>query len=338
MKVFLSWSGESSKELAVILREWLSLVFPEVAFWLSSRDIQAGQRWGNELDRELEGTGFGIICLLPANLMSPWLLFEAGALSKSVASARVVPYCLGIEPEAIQGPLSRFQGVPADESGTRRLVESINSLLDNKRGEVALGRTFDKWWPDLKRDLDRIPAVTAQGPNLVRIHRILCAATTTFEELGAAEDMAILEANYPNLVTRLHNVKLAELRDALALNKFEIVHLLGYVQPKTGDFLFNDEERLPSSGLLQLIERSGTSLLFLATCDSLDLGAILSRSVSVIAAAEDIDSVKMISWARCFYGLLGKGTSLASAYDLAQATAGLPMRLLIRNDAVFVPA
>lgn len=338
MKIFLSWSGESSKALAAVLREWLTLMFPEAIFWISSRDIQAGQRWGNELDRELEATAFGILCLVPSNLLAPWLLFEAGALSKSVASARVVPYCLGLPPEEIQGPLSRFQGVSADEAGTRRLVESINSLLESKRTESVLARVFDKWWPDLKRDLEKIPVANVRGPSLVRVQRVLCAATTQFEDLGAAEDMAILEANYPNSVTPMHHVQLVDLRDALALQRFEIVHLLGYVEPRTGDFLFKDDQRLAASGLLKLLERAGTELLFLATCDSLTLGAILSRTVSVIAASEDVESTKMITWERCFYGLLAKGMSLAASYDLAQATADLPMRLLMRNDAVFVQA
>ena len=126
------------------------------------------------------------------------------------------------------------------------------------------------------------------------------------------------------------------MRDALALQRFEIVHLLAYVDPRTGDVLFNEDERLPARGLLKLLERAGTTLLFLATCDSLTLGAILSRSVSVVAASEDVLSAKMIAWEECFYGLLAKGMSLAASYDLAQATADLPMRLLMRNDVVFV--
>lgn len=336
MKIFLSWSGESSKMLAGFLREWLALLFPEVEFWMSSRDIQAGQRWGNELDGELEATRFGILCLLPTNLMAPWLLFEAGALSKSVESSRVLPYCLGFQPEELQGPLSRFQGVAADEAGTRRLIASINSVLESRRTDAVLNRVFEKWWPDLRRDLDKIPAAALRGPSFVQVGRVLCASTTQFEVLGASEDMAILEETYPKAVTCIHNARLSDLRDALALDHFEIVHLLGYVEPRTGDFLFGDDERLTASGLLKLLERAGTALLLLATCDSLTLGAILSRSVSVIAASDDVESARMIEWERCFYKLLGKGASLAASYDVAQATADLPMRLLIRNDVVFV--
>jgi len=337
MKVFLSWSGESSKTLAGVLREWLAVVFPDVDFWMSNRDIKAGQRWGNELDRELEATRFGILCLVPTNLLAPWLLFEAGALSKSVESSRVLPYCLGLEPEEVQGPLSRFLGVVADETGTWRLVESINSVLESRRSDAVLARIFEKWWPDLKHDLENITTLVIRGSSLVRVKRILCASTTQFESLGASEDMAILEEIYPKAVTCIHNARVTDVRDALALDRFEIVHLLGYVEPRTGDFLFGDDERLSAIGLLKLLERAGTALLFLATCDSLTLGAILSRTVSVIAASDNVDSAQMIAWERCFYGLLGKGSSLAASYDVAQATADVPMRLLMRNDAVFVP-
>lgn len=338
MKIFLSWSGESSKAIATSLREWLPLVFPEISCWISSRDVQAGQRWGDELDAQLEATAFGILCLVPTNLLAPWLLYEAGAVSKSVVSARVVPYCLGFQPEEIQGPLSRFQGVSADESGTRKLVESINSLLDSKRSELILERTFTKWWPDLQQNLQKIPSSDVRGPSLVRVQRVLFASTSQYEALGAAEDLAVLEDSYPGTVTRIQNTRLVPLRDALALQSFEIVHLLGYVDPRTGDFHFDDKERLPASGLLKLLERAGTQLLFLATCDSLTLGAILSRSVNVIAASDNVEADKMIQWEHCFYGLLGKGTSLAASYDFAQATVDLPMRLLIRNDGVFIPA
>jgi hypothetical protein len=337
MNIFLSWSGESSKAVASALHEWLSLVFPDASFWLSTRDIQAGERWGSELDRQLESTHFGIVCVVQGNLLAPWLLFEAGALSKSVTAGRVVPYCFGLAPDEVTGPLSRFQSVSADEAGTRKLVETINLHLERRRPEGSLAKTFEKWWPDLKRGLEGVPRTSSKGPAVVRVRRVLCASTAQFEALGADQDREILETNYPGLVTRLQNVRLQELRDALALNSFQMVHLLGYVEPRTGDFLFSENERLPAASMLKLLERAGTELLFLATCDSLTLGAILSRSVSVVAASDSVGAAQMIDWERCFYGLLGRGVSLTASYDVAQATE-LPMRLLIRSDTVFLPS
>lgn len=336
MKVFLSWSGENSKGVARALHEWLTLVFPEIEFWISTRDIQAGQRWGDELDSQLESTNFGIVCVVPGNITSPWMLFEAGALSKSVSSSRVVPYCVGISHDEVQGPLGRFQGVSADAVGTRKLVDSINALISAKRPEPNLTKTFDKWWPDLKRALEDIPTTPARGPSHVRVRKILCASTAQFEALGADQDCAILERNYPGTVTRIQGAALSDLRDALALGSFEIVHLLGYVDPKSGDFQFSEGERLPAAGLLKLLERAKTELLFLATCDSLNLGAMLSRAVTVIAASDSVDAAKMINWERCFYRLLGSGASVTESYDVAQTTTELPMRLLLRSDAVFI--
>jgi TIR domain len=337
MKAFLSWSGDSSKAVASLLRDWLKLLFPEVAFWMSDLDIQAGQRWGEELDRQLEATDFGILCLVPSNLMAPWLLFEAGALSKSVDSSRVVPYCVGLRAEDVQGPLSRFQSVSADETGTRKLVQSINALLENKRSERDLERIYAKFWPDLRRDLEPIPSASVRGPSHVNVERILCAATPEFEKLGADDDMDVLQANYPNAVTRLRGIGFKDLRDVLTDGNFQIIHLLGYVDPKSGDFIFGEDDRLPAGALLKLLERTRTELIFLATCDSLTLGAILSRTMSVIAASDTFESEKWIRWAKCFYGLLAHGFSLAASYDFAQAAVDVPMRLLIRKDSLFLP-
>jgi len=150
MKIFLSWSGETSKLVASHLHQWLPLIFPDVQIWISTRDIHAGQRWGNELDEQLEATDFGIICVVPSNLLAPWLLFEAGALSKSVESGRVVPFCLGIGADEVQGPLSRFQGVAADKEGTRRLVDSINSTMIPPRKETDLGILLIACGPSLR--------------------------------------------------------------------------------------------------------------------------------------------------------------------------------------------
>jgi len=169
------------------------------------------------------------------------------------------------------------------------------------------------------------------------VERILCAATTQFEELDAAGDMAIIEENYPETLVKIDRATLSEVRDALALNRYEIVHLLGYVDTKSGEFVFSDNQRLSAEGLRKLLEKAGTELLFLATCDSLTLGAIVSRSMSVIAASDNIDTKSMLDWENCFYGLLASGSSLTTAYDLALATTDLPMRLLIRNDTVFLP-
>src|SRR5258708_1755565 len=120
VKVFISWSGDLSRALAVELRQWLPMVVHQVDAWISGREIGPGQRWALALGRELAESHFGIICLTADNLESPWILFEAGAVSRSL-EARVVPLLFGIKPSDLAGPRAQFQSVQADRSEERRV-------------------------------------------------------------------------------------------------------------------------------------------------------------------------------------------------------------------------
>jgi hypothetical protein len=86
---------------------------------MSSEDIEAGTRWGSHVTTELSVTRFGIICLTPENQTAPWLLFEAGALAKTIENTYVVPYLIDLELAEIQhGPLNQFQAKRANKTVT----------------------------------------------------------------------------------------------------------------------------------------------------------------------------------------------------------------------------
>jgi len=53
MKVFISWSGELSGKVAVILKNWLLSVFTSAEAFVSSEDISKGALWTVELTRNL---------------------------------------------------------------------------------------------------------------------------------------------------------------------------------------------------------------------------------------------------------------------------------------------
>lgn len=191
MKIFISWSGDRSKELATALKLWLSDVFPEdVQTWMSNHDIGAGARWNVDLANELDSANFGILCLTPENLEAPWLLFEAGSLAKIVNAARVVPYRLNLTATDVGYPLAQFQGVDADKQGTYKLVESINDLRDDKFSETKLTRIFNKWWPDLEAQLVRIVALPAltqiQRPDRALLEELLQLVRTIVREEGSS--------------------------------------------------------------------------------------------------------------------------------------------------------
>jgi hypothetical protein len=164
MKVFISWSGEKAKKIAIALQELLGPVLQAVKPWVSEVDIDPGVRWSPKINEELSQTDYGIICLTPENLTSPWILFEAGALSKSVDNARVCPYLFNVDSSDIKPPLSQFQGVKADDNGTRRLLSSINNALgDNALSDDRFTKLFDRFWPDLKNVLDQVTTETSSS-------------------------------------------------------------------------------------------------------------------------------------------------------------------------------
>lgn len=157
MKIFISWSGTRSQALAEALREWLQLVLYYAQPWFSTSDIKSGDRWGIEIAKELHETNFGILCVTRDNLDAPWLLFEAGALAKSIDDGRVIPLLLDLEKSELSGPLTQFQAEKCDVEGVRRLIDSLNKASPTPVLENNLKNLFDSLWARFEASLSQIP-------------------------------------------------------------------------------------------------------------------------------------------------------------------------------------
>ncbi|HEU4556698.1 MAG TPA: TIR domain-containing protein [Longimicrobium sp.] len=199
MKVFLSWSGESSRGVATALKEWMPDVLQAVQPWLSATDIEAGARWVSELQLVLEESRVGIICLTPENVTAPWILFEAGALSR-FGEAYVIPYLIGFDPKELSGPLVQFQAIQANHDGTWSLMRSLNRALgDQAIDETRLRRIFDLMWPTLEEKLRAIvqeyssgeesqqPSRKELGETLEEVFRGFTIHPTSETEVGSAD-------------------------------------------------------------------------------------------------------------------------------------------------------
>lgn len=149
MKVFISWSGEASKAAALALSESVRDVFTGVEPWLSARNIEAGQKWFDELTTALEDSRFAVVCLTARTLRSPWILFEAGAVAVKFGSPKVVPLLLDCAAADLVDPLKPFQAVSFGRDSLKQLFRSINSSIDSPLKPVALNAAFDAVWPKL---------------------------------------------------------------------------------------------------------------------------------------------------------------------------------------------
>lgn len=158
MKVFISWSGDLSLKVAEALYDWLPMVLQAVKPYISSKGIDSGARWNEDIAKELEDTSFGIICVTKDNQKEPWLNYEAGALSKFKEAARVCPFLFNLErAELKDGPLLQFQNTTFEETDIKKLVQSINSKnSDNPLSDKRLDESFDLCYERIKASLDDI--------------------------------------------------------------------------------------------------------------------------------------------------------------------------------------
>jgi hypothetical protein len=156
VKVFISWSGELSRRVGEVLRDWLPSVIQSIEPYMSSEDTDKGARWSVDISRELADSNYGILCVTPNNMNSPWLNFEAGALSTSFDKGRVSPFLFGVETADITGPLVQFQSTVYEQADVLRLLKSMDAACASTLGAGRVEKNFDVWWPFLQRDLDAL--------------------------------------------------------------------------------------------------------------------------------------------------------------------------------------
>jgi len=134
MRVFISWSGDRSRELAEAVRKWIPSALQYVKPYFSPADIEKGSKWSSEIFKELSTSTVCIIVLTRDNIDSNWIMFEAGAISCTIEKARVCPLIFDIEETDLQGPLAQFQATKFVKQDVRQLFVTINSAA----GETKL--------------------------------------------------------------------------------------------------------------------------------------------------------------------------------------------------------
>jgi hypothetical protein len=157
LKVFISWSGDQSKDIAEAIRAWLPSVLQTVKPYFTPNDIDKGNRWSSHIAEELDNSSVGVFCITRDNLNSPWIMFEAGAISKKVDASLVCPILFGLGNADISGPLTQFQTTLFNKSDMYALVTTINnSNADNVLADDVLRNVFEAFWPKLESRVTEI--------------------------------------------------------------------------------------------------------------------------------------------------------------------------------------
>jgi TIR domain len=182
MKVFVSWSGDLSRTAAESLKKFLPCMIQGLEVFVSKHDLESGGRWGPQLASELEGSSFGIICLTADNQAAPWILYEAGALTK-LADGRACGLLLdGLTPANVAGPLAQFQHRRMVDDEFFLLFRDLNQRLPTPLKDDQLRMVFSKWWPDVDAEYK---VLLAKGPT--------AAKTSSNGKPGTRDDRELLE-------------------------------------------------------------------------------------------------------------------------------------------------
>lgn len=159
MRVFISWSGETSGAVASALRDWLPMAVQSAEVFMSQDDIASGEGWLNRLSSELKESEIALVCLTHENLHSLWIHYEAGAVWKSLGTEanRVCPVLFNVAKRDVSGPLSQFQMRDLrSQSEVAQLLGTLFAESGQSTQASACDAIAGVWFPDLEHRLNGI--------------------------------------------------------------------------------------------------------------------------------------------------------------------------------------
>ena len=110
----------------------------------------------------------GIVCLMPENLDSRWIHYEVGALSKTIAEARICTYPYELQPGQPLSPLADFRATTSDKVDTFKMLFSVNAALrEDRLSPEKLRKAFEKSWDVLAEKLQ----ASRQGRRQTKLQR-----------------------------------------------------------------------------------------------------------------------------------------------------------------------
>lgn len=167
MVIFISWSGDISKEIAEILKEELSTLFTgvsDLSIFVSSEDIASGTEWFQEISSAINDSICGILCLTKENTTSEnvadWIEFEAGALAYHLKDSpkTVIPFLFDVTIPN-RSPLKQFEFIKFDLKQYTKLITDLNDkhfggILDkNQVKDLAKVSYNERLVPEVKKKL-----------------------------------------------------------------------------------------------------------------------------------------------------------------------------------------
>jgi TIR domain len=353
--VFLSYHATAVK-FADALKESIERDFVGlVTVFLASdkTSMPVGRQWLEELVEGLHASGVHIVLCNEESVARPWLNIELGAAL--VRGIPIIPLCHnGLTVDQLPMPLSENEGgVLTDPIAIEKVYRQIARLLSSDVPRVD----FEKYGAELaalERAYRGEPRLTgalsvAERKEYIQNPRVLCITSQQFLKLGFQNQLQMIVDAFPKQLVHTVISSLADLRDVLAHESFDIVHIAAFVCPRSGDLFFSDVDQTTKGSLVEevdfvtagaladLLGMAHVRLVVVSSSESLALVTKLLDVTNVIAAAELVGAKQMAVWVKNFYETLTE-RSLGDAHRIASDMSHAPMRLYAQRcvpDFVF---
>jgi hypothetical protein len=219
MKIFISWSKTYSGEIAKALQTWLEEAFEsKITTFISSEGIESGKDWFREISDQLGECELGILVLTPENINSPWIMYEAGALSTKKA---IIPVLFERSADRVEGPISKRNHVTYSKKGFKKLLIDMNKHINAGVSAKALNAFIETEWDYLQKKIDplvekariALPTIEKEGLKSTRQDGVDLSTGNVFTVSKQTSVGVSAEEVFP-----LNNMKVKDI--PIALKKF----------------------------------------------------------------------------------------------------------------------
>lgn len=153
-KVFISWSGELSKQVAALFKKWLPTIIQELEPFFSPKDVSKGGRAMEDVINAMRQSKVSISCLTKGNQEKPWIEYEGGFLDG--CRVPVCGFLINLTDKEISYPLKQFQLTTFNKEDILDLLKTINRKCENSITVSLLEEIFETRWPSFEKELKSI--------------------------------------------------------------------------------------------------------------------------------------------------------------------------------------
>jgi len=135
MNIFISQSGNLSKEIAEAFSEWIKSFSKNVNIFVSSNTIDGGAEWFQKIQKSLREADFAMSILTKENHSKPWINYEYGALVEILKNKEnnVIPILFGFEIKELNGePIQQHQCIIWPDKKKIKSLFSTNDFMYNE--------------------------------------------------------------------------------------------------------------------------------------------------------------------------------------------------------------